>query len=71
VPRSPYPGVVGARRAVGVKELTRHINANGRPASSSDQSKTCDGRVLKAKAPVLALLEEIDVARRDGRALES
>ena len=51
-------------------EWARRINANGRPAASDDQSKTWDGRVLNSKAAVLAFLEEVDVARREGRTLE-
>jgi hypothetical protein len=46
------------------------INANGRPATSDDQFKTWDGRVLNSKAAALAFLEEVDVARREGRTLE-
>jgi hypothetical protein len=65
-----YPVVVEARRAVDVNELARRINENGRPATSDDQSKTWDGRVLNSKAAVLAFLEEVDVARREGRTLE-
>ena len=40
------------------------------PATSDDQSTTWDGRVLYSKATVLAFLEEVAVARREGRTLE-
>ena len=36
----------------------------------SHQSTTLDGRVLNSKATVLAFLEEVDVALREGRTFE-
>ena len=48
-----------ARRPVDVNELASRINANGRPATSDDQSKTWDGRVLNSKAAVLAFVDAL------------
>ena len=53
-----------------MKEWAARINVSGHPATSDDQSRTWDGRVLNSKAAVLAFLEEVDVARHEGRSLE-
>ena len=65
-----YPGAVETRRPLDVSEWARRTNENGHPATCDDQSKTWDGRVLNSKAEVLAFLEEVEVARREGRSLE-
>ena len=59
-----------ARQTVDVDEWVRLINLDGRPATSDDQSKTWDGRVFNSRVAVLAFLEEVDAARREGRTLE-
>jgi hypothetical protein len=55
---------------VDVEEWSRRINAEGLPPTADDQSRTWDGRILDSKAKVPAFLEEVDVARREGRTLE-
>lgn len=56
-------------RVIDVEEWSRRINAEGHPPTADDQSRTWDGRVLDSKEKVLAFLEELDAARRDGRIL--
>ncbi len=69
VVRNPYRGVVVKQLVIDVAEWTRRLNQDGSPPTPDDQSKTWDGRVLNSKEAVLAFLEEVDAARREGRAL--
>ncbi len=43
--------------------------SNAGPPSADDQSLTWDGRRLDSKEKVLEFLEELEVARREGREL--
>jgi hypothetical protein len=55
---------------IDVDEWSRRINENGTAPTADDQSRTWDGRVLNSKDAVLAFLEELATARREGRSLE-
>ena len=64
-----YPDDVERALVIDMEEWSRRINADGLPPTADDQSRTWDGRVLDSKEKVLAFLEELDAARREGRTL--